>query len=150
MISEADAAQLCRQAGQGQKVPPANSRLLSLNAQEGAQGRKAGQSVRGPSALEVRFADALRDFGPDLPVCEPEYSWLPGRRFRADFAFVPARLLIEIEGGCHVVRSRFAGDCRKNNLMLLNGWRLLRFCAAQMDASEEDCIAQVRAALKGV
>jgi len=46
MISEADAAQLCRQAGQGQTVPPANSRLLALNAQEGAQEGKAGQSAR--------------------------------------------------------------------------------------------------------
>ena len=131
-FTERAAAILCQRTGQ--KVPPANSRLPK-------QGRQ-------PSVLETRFADALRDFGADLPPAETEYPWLPGRQFKSDFAFPEFRLLIEIEGGCHMARKRFEGDCRKNNLMLLHGWRLLRFCAAQLDASERGCVDEVRQAFE--
>ena len=63
---------------------------------------------------------------------EEEYKFLPNRRFRFDFAWVPHKIAVEIEGatyagGRHVTGTGFAKDCEKYNLATLNGWRVYRF-----------------------
>ena len=52
---------------------------------------------RSPSRLEARFALLWR--AANGPVLEKELVFHPGRRWRADFAHIPSRTLIEIEGG---------------------------------------------------
>jgi hypothetical protein len=53
-----------------------------------------------PSRLESRFELLWRAHGgPDL---EKEFRFHPVRKWRADFAHLPSRTLIEIEGGIYV------------------------------------------------
>lgn len=58
-----------------------------------------------------------------------EYRFDSTRRWRLDFAFPSARLAIEVDGGVHRIKGRFAGDIDKHNALTLAGWRLLRFDA---------------------
>jgi len=58
-----------------------------------------------------------------------EYRFDPVRRWRVDFAFLPQRLAVEIDGGVHRIKDRFERDPEKHNALVLAGWRLLRFSA---------------------
>lgn len=84
------------------------------------------------SRLEETLAIHIRAAG--LPEPEREYRFHPTRRWRADFAFPPQRLLVEVEGGIHsngrhVRGSGFQADAAKYNAAVLLGWRILRFTA---------------------
>lgn len=51
------------------------------------------------------------------------------KRYRADFAHLPSRTLIEIQGGTfnrgrHVTGSGYERDARKFNLAMLCGWKV--------------------------
>ena len=88
------------------------------------------------SELEDLLAFQIR--AAELPEPEREYRFYPERRFRADFAFVKQRLLIEINGGLYMPRSghRTAKgvlrDMTKANLAALGGWLYLQFSADQV------------------
>ena len=61
-----------------------------------------------------------------------EYKFLPDRRFRFDFADPKLKVAIEVEGGIYHIggHSSITGlirDMEKNNLAVLNGWKVLRF-----------------------
>lgn len=84
------------------------------------------------SPLEDIFAFQLDSAG--LTGYIREYQAIPGRRFRFDFAFIQPehRLLIEINGGTYSKGAHSTGtginrDYEKNNLAVLNGWRVLSF-----------------------
>jgi very-short-patch-repair endonuclease len=51
--------------------------------------------------------------------------YLVGSRCRADILFQAQRLVVEVQGGCHVVRAKAHADIRKAAESLLQGWRLL-------------------------
>lgn len=80
-----------------------------------------------------------------LPAPEREFGgkagpW-PGRRFRADLAWPPARLLVEVDGGVWTGgrHSRGAGirsDCVKISLAVANGWRVMRVIPDQIKSGE--------------
>lgn len=67
-----------------------------------------------------------------LPEPVREYQFDPVRKWRADFAWPDAKLLVECEGGIHS-RGRhtqpegFRKDAEKYNAAALAGWRVLRF-----------------------
>jgi very-short-patch-repair endonuclease len=61
-----------------------------------------------------------------------EYVFAAPRKWRADFAHVAARLLVEVEGGVwtqgrHSRGAGFVKDCEKYNAAAMEGWTLLRF-----------------------
>ena len=89
------------------------------------------------SPLEDLFAFQLDSAG--LTGYVREYQAIPGRRFRFDFAFIQPehRLLIEINGGTYSKGGHSTGtginrDYEKNNLAVLNGWRVLSFDTKQV------------------
>ncbi len=61
--------------------------------------RRVSGTVRGGkvSKLEQRFALPWRSM--NGPVLEREFRFYPIRKWRSDFAHLPSRTLIEIEGG---------------------------------------------------
>lgn len=75
----------------------------------------------------------------ELP--EREYVFARPRRWRADFAFVQSKVLVEIEGGLwtrgrHVRPLGFENDARKSNAAVLLGWRVLRFSSSMVQSGE--------------
>jgi len=67
-----------------------------------------------------------------IPTPKREYMFAEPRRWRADFAWVKERIIVEVEGGVwgggrHVTGSGFTNDCGKYNTASLLGWTVLRF-----------------------
>ena len=82
-----------------------------------------------PSRLESRFETLWRAL--DGPALEKEFRFHPVRKWRADFAHLPSRTLIEIEGGIsvngrHNRGAGFAADLEKYLEAALAGWRVVR------------------------
>jgi len=80
------------------------------------------------SAPEYAFAAQLAALR--IPF-EREYRAAPPRRWRADFALVDARILVEVEGGIwvqgrHGRGSGFTKDLEKYAEFVCRGWRVLR------------------------
>jgi len=70
-----------------------------------------------------------------LPMPTPEFQFLTGRRFRFDYAWVPHKIALEIDGGVwsggrHTRGAGFMRDQEKTNLAALHGWRVFR-CTPQ-------------------
>ena len=76
-----------------------------------------------------------------LPEPTRELRPISGRRFRADFSWPDAMLIVEVEGGTwiqgrHSRGKGFESDCEKQNLCVLDGWRYLRVTPAQIDSGK--------------
>ena len=89
------------------------------------------------SKLEQRFA--LLWLSMNGPALEREFRFHPTRKWRADFAHIPSRTLIEIEGGIwvrgrHTTPRGFAADAEKYLEAALAGWRVLRLVDQQIKA----------------
>jgi very-short-patch-repair endonuclease len=91
--------------------------------------RMVFRSAKPPSRLEKRFELLWRaQGGPEL---EKEFRFHPTRRWRADFAHLESRTLIEIEGGIYINGRHnrgagFAADLEKYLEASLDGWRVIR------------------------
>ena len=68
-----------------------------------------------------------------------------GRSWRADIAFLSARLLVEVDGGVHMLRKRFDADIPKSQAALALGYRVLRVSPKQVASGE--ALEHVRRAL---
>jgi very-short-patch-repair endonuclease len=84
---------------------------------------------RKASKHELRFEEIWKLNGG--PLLEREYKFLDDRRFRFDFAFLPKRIAIELEGavwtgGRHTRGSGFVKDAEKYGLAALEGWLIFR------------------------
>ena len=68
---------------------------------------------------------------------ETEFRFHSSRRWRSDFAFPEAKILIEYEGGIwgygrHNRASGFERDCEKYSTAAAMGYRVLRFTVGQV------------------
>lgn len=84
------------------------------------------------SHLELRWIrEWERQGGPELVE---EFRFHPVRMWRADFAHLASRTLIEIEGGAaggrHTRKAGFEGDMEKYLTAHLHGWEVVRVGAA--------------------
>lgn len=89
------------------------------------------------NALEEMFALQCEQAG--LPTPLREYAAVPGRRYRWDFAWPEARVLVEINGGTyahmgHSTGPGIARDYEKSNLAMLAGWRTFVFDRRMVEA----------------
>lgn len=90
------------------------------------------------SKLESKFLFLWRVAqGPPL---EREYQFHPARKWRADFAHMGSRTLIEIEGGIfmrtggrHTRGGGYAKDAEKYLEAVLLGWTVLRLTERQLE-----------------
>ena len=88
-----------------------------------------------------------------LPEPETQYQFCPGRKYCADFAWPARRVLVEVEGGewvkgRHVRGAGYTRDCKKYNLAVLGGWRLLRFTGGMIAGDPCGCVRQVQELLQ--
>jgi very-short-patch-repair endonuclease len=88
------------------------------------------RATKSPSRLENRFQMLWKAV--DGPPLEREYRFHAKRRWRADFAHLEARVLIEIEGGIwvngrHNRAAGFNADLEKYLEAGLAGWRVFCF-----------------------
>ncbi len=103
------------------------------------------RAPKSPSSLEARFLMLWNHVkGPDL---EREYRFHHERRWRADFAHVGARVLIEIEGGIwvngrHNRAAGFNADLEKYLEASLAGWRVFRFGPDQITLENVERMAE--------
>jgi very-short-patch-repair endonuclease len=91
--------------------------------------RMVFRSAKPPSRLEKRFETLWRAL--DGPPLEKEFRFHPVRKWRADFAHLESRTLIEIEGGIYINGRHnrgagFAADLEKYLEASLAGWRVVR------------------------
>ena len=63
-----------------------------------------------------------------------EYKFHPDRKWRFDFAFIPEKLAVEIEGGVwlgknggHTSGTGYTNNLEKYNEAVMLGWKILRF-----------------------
>ena len=101
------------------------------------------------SDLEELFAFQLDALG--LTGYLREYQAVKGRKFRWDFCYECARLLIEVNGstftkGGHSTGTGIRRDYEKNNLAQLAGWRCLMFDGEMVRSGE--AVEIVRKALQ--
>lgn len=102
-----------------------------------------------PSRLESKFALYWRSLGG--PELEREFRFHSERKWRADFAHIASRTLIEIEGGIYIQgrHNRAAGfiaDAEKYLEAFFAGWAVVRLTAAQINTSNIDrLIRRIRA-----
>ena len=87
------------------------------------------------SRLEERFQRLWTEAGG--PPLEREFRFHPERRWRSDFAHLPSRSLIEIEGGIWILGRHnraggFNADLEKYLEASLDGWRVFRLGSEQI------------------
>jgi hypothetical protein len=83
----------------------------------------------------TKISAVCRAINIPAPICE--YPHIPGRRFRLDYAWPCCRIGLEVQGGIWTRgrHSRGPGqktDMEKNNLGILNGWRVFQ-CVPGME-----------------
>jgi very-short-patch-repair endonuclease len=99
------------------------------------------------SVLEVAMARLLREHGLP-PATFHHVVSTPGGRFELDFAFVGARLGIEVDGWAHHGgRRAFEADRARDAYLAGVGWRVVRFTWYQVNARSGWVADRLRAAL---
>ena len=99
--------------------------------------RKVFRGAVPPSRLEKHFEWLWQAMGG--PPLEAEFRFHKTRRWRADFAHLESRTLIEIEGGIYVNGRHnrgagFAADLEKYLEASLAGWRVVRLGPNELTA----------------
>ena len=73
------------------------------------------------SKLERRFEQQLIDAG--ITGYQRNYFFLPNREYELDFAFVPVKVYVEVQGMAHRIKAKFTADIEKRVLARFAGWR---------------------------
>ncbi len=97
------------------------------------------------SRLEARFKRLWE--AANGPPLEREIMFHPERRWRADFAHIPSRVLFEIDGGIfsngrHTRGAGFAADCEKHLAAWLLGWSVVRLTSRQLTTAQVEKIVR--------
>lgn len=85
------------------------------------------------------------------PEAVAEYpAQVPGRKFRLDIAFIEPRLCVELDGWQYHGKflEDFKRDRRRQNLLVMHGWRVLRFSAADIYQDLEGCLSIIKTGLE--
>lgn len=101
------------------------------------------------SPIEEAFWNAYRRSAPgELFGLKTQHSVFGGK-YRIDFALPDKKIGIELDGHAwHSDRETFTKDRARQRELELDGWRLIRFSGAEINADADDCVRQA-AALAG-
>lgn len=83
----------------------------------------------------------------------PEHQFDLTRKWRFDFAFIPHKVAIEIDGGVylggrHVQPKGFQKDCEKINKAIELGWRVLRYTPQMLRGDPISVIQQIEKVIR--
>ncbi len=106
-----------------------------------------------------RFSDKAQNFahfwamfakgGPELVR---EYRFEPARRWRFDFAHLPSRVAVEINGNAWSVRGGGRhgkeADLEKLNSAAAAGWRVFQFTPQMLEKNPFECVGLVLNAIR--
>lgn len=78
-----------------------------------------------------------------------QYKALDSRNFKIDIAFVPEKIAIEVEGWENhgKYKESHQHDCKRNNLIVLEGWSVLRFFHGQVMNDEDQVLSTIESLL---
>ena len=124
------------------------SGLFTATAVSAELDRRTGKGVRGAALLRSCLRDRLDAPGErtsdlesvmdrlivryGLPLPVRQYD-LPGTQYRLDYAWPPARVLVEVDGyESHSGLDAFSYDRERQNALVLAGWTVLRFTWTQV------------------
>lgn len=113
-----------------------------------ATARKGRRKAGSPTPHDILWA-AIEQRWPG--AAQREYSdAVPNRKFRIDIAFPRERLALEVDGWQHHGRflSDFIRDRERQNLLCINGWRVLRFSAGMIRQSLQRQLGIIDQALR--
>lgn len=100
------------------------------------------------SPLESEFRVLVHEAGLPAPDDQVEVRDAGTFLARVDFAWTQYRLVVEIDGyEFHREYDVFVQDRRRQNALVLAGWRVLRFSASDLRSRPEKVVAEVRRAL---
>jgi hypothetical protein len=79
------------------------------------------------SVLERRFLSLCRRLGLPRPAVNQPMA-VPGEQWECDFVWPRERVVVEVDGwGTHKTKRAFQGDRRRDQLLRLEGWQVVRF-----------------------
>lgn len=112
-----------------------------------AKARSAHKDTGMPRGI---FVEMARSWG--LPEPVPEYRFKPPRQWRFDWAWLSARVAVEIQGGLfsagrHVRGAALLAEYEKLDEAVIAGWRVLLVTPAQVKSGE--VFALVKRAIGG-
>lgn len=127
--------------------------VLGSNPAAGQDGNRGAGAVsslkplRSLSGLEKQFLWAWQALGG--PELVREHRFHAVRLWRFDFAHVPTKVAIELEGGTwrasrHTTGSGFRKDCEKYNAAILLGWRVFRLTTDMIEKTPLRMLAPIR------
>jgi len=137
-------------------------RLIRLDRLRSCVARLAASPGRRPAVLQTLLAERLPGYDPgdsDLeirvlrlltangfPPPVPQYRVrVGGRRLRIDLAYRDVKLAVELDGWeYHRTRTAFDDDRARANLLVADGWSLVRFTSRSSDAEIARCVAAAR------
>ena len=93
---------------------------------------KPTKKVKARSYLEVKMEQQIKNS--ILPPFVTEFKPIADRRFRCDFAWPTHKIILEVNGEVHRIKSRFDRDLEKHALLLLDGWTVL--CVGSIQVRE--------------
>ena len=93
-------------------------------------------------AVVARWPTAVREFE----------GAVPGRRYRLDVALPEARIALEVDGFRHHGKhlEDFRRDRVRQNLLVISGWRVLRFAAGDIRKDLDACLDTIQALLETI
>jgi len=113
------------------------------------------KSLKG-SKLEALFDaewERLVPKGMGIEQPEREQCLIPGSKWRCDRVWRNSRVVVEIDGGQWTVnggRHNSDDDRDKINMLILNGWRVLRYSGTMLRNDPDGVIKQVVGAVLGI
>lgn len=72
--------------------------------------------------LEDQLNEQLKAAGLNL---KRQFKWMPNRKYRADFAHIESRTLVELDGAVHRIKAQWRRDMLKRQNAIQCGWRML-------------------------
>ncbi len=112
--------------------------------------RRPQGAPRTESDLETQFLQCLRAAGVREPVRQHRLRLTDGTMVRLDDAYPEELLFVELDGwASHGGRTAFRQDRRRQNQVVLLGWRPLRFTWTDVVEEPERVAAEVAQALAG-